>query len=162
MNCSLPGSSVHGFLYRSRILGWIAISSSRGSSWLRNQTRVSCVSCIAGGFFIAKPVGNQNNDLSGLDQDDILWKRKNINIYVNEIMTQELIYTSVKGQWGCIADLVSIKKIASDGPYWQGWRKKHLPELNRKKKESSFFLARAQPVNLGLLVCYGRPNFSPL
>jgi len=30
---------------------WVAISSSRGSSQPRDQTRVSCVSCIAGGFF---------------------------------------------------------------------------------------------------------------
>ena len=31
MNCSLPGSSVHGIL-QARILEWVAISSSRGSS----------------------------------------------------------------------------------------------------------------------------------
>ena len=37
--------------FQARILEWVAISSSRGSSWTRDQTRVSCVSCIAGGFF---------------------------------------------------------------------------------------------------------------
>ena len=42
---SLPGTSVHG-LVQARILEWIAISSSRGSSQPRDQTRVSCVSCI--------------------------------------------------------------------------------------------------------------------
>ena len=47
MGCSLPGSSVHGILH-SRILEWVAISSSRGSSWPRNQTQISC---IAGRFF---------------------------------------------------------------------------------------------------------------
>jgi len=31
MNCSLPGSSVHG-IFQARILEWVAISSSRGSS----------------------------------------------------------------------------------------------------------------------------------
>ena len=31
MECSLPGSSVHGIL-QARILGWVAMSSSRGSS----------------------------------------------------------------------------------------------------------------------------------
>ena len=45
--CSLPGSSVHGNL-QARILEEVAISSSRGSSRPRNQTRVSC---IAGRFF---------------------------------------------------------------------------------------------------------------
>ena len=39
-----------GFL-QARILQWVAISSSRGSFSLRNRTRVSCVSCIAGRLF---------------------------------------------------------------------------------------------------------------
>ena len=45
IDCSLPGSSVHG-IFQARILEWVAISFSRGSSWPRGQTRVSCVSCI--------------------------------------------------------------------------------------------------------------------
>ena len=44
MDYSSPGSSVHG-LFQARILEWIAISSSRGSSWPRNQTRLSCSAC---------------------------------------------------------------------------------------------------------------------
>ena len=42
MVCSLPGSSVHGIL-QARILEWVAISFSRGSSWPRNQTHISCI-----------------------------------------------------------------------------------------------------------------------
>ena len=42
---NLPGSSVHGIL-QARILEWVAISSSRGSYRPRDQTRVSCGSCI--------------------------------------------------------------------------------------------------------------------
>ena len=45
MDCSPPGSSVHGTL-QARILEWVAISFSRGSSWHRDRTWVSCVSCI--------------------------------------------------------------------------------------------------------------------
>ena len=41
------GSSAHGIL-QARILEWVAISFSRGSSWSRNWT---CVSGIAGKFF---------------------------------------------------------------------------------------------------------------
>ena len=41
VNCSPPGSSVHG-ISQARILEWAAISSSRGSSRPRNQTHVSC------------------------------------------------------------------------------------------------------------------------
>ena len=47
MDCSLPGSTVHGIL-KARILEWVAISISRGSSCLRDWT---CVSCIADSFF---------------------------------------------------------------------------------------------------------------
>ena len=50
MDSSPPGSSVHGIL-QARILQWVAISSSRGSFSLRDRTRVSCVSCIAGRLF---------------------------------------------------------------------------------------------------------------
>ena len=45
MGCSLPGSSVHGIL-QTRILECVALPSSRGSSWPRDQTCVSCISCI--------------------------------------------------------------------------------------------------------------------
>ena len=47
MDCSPPGSSVHGIL-QARILGWVAFPFSRESSWPRDGTRVSC---IAGRFF---------------------------------------------------------------------------------------------------------------
>ena len=45
MNHSLPGSSVHGIL-QARILEWVAIPFSRGSSQARDWTRISYVSCI--------------------------------------------------------------------------------------------------------------------
>ena len=45
MNCSPPGSSVHGILQAS-ILEWSAISYSRGSSWPRDWTCISCGSHI--------------------------------------------------------------------------------------------------------------------
>ena len=53
MDCSPPGSSVHGIL-QSRILEWVAMSSSRGSSQPKDQTQVSC---IAGRFFTTEPPG---------------------------------------------------------------------------------------------------------
>ena len=42
MDCSLPGSYVHG-IFQAGILEWVAISSSRRSSWLRDRTCVSCI-----------------------------------------------------------------------------------------------------------------------
>ena len=40
VDCSLPGFSDHG-IFQARVLEWVAISFSRGSSWPRDQTRVS-------------------------------------------------------------------------------------------------------------------------
>ena len=40
MDCSPPGSSVHG-IYQAGILEWVIISFSRGSSWPRDRTQVS-------------------------------------------------------------------------------------------------------------------------
>ena len=49
VDCSSPGSSVHG-IFQARILEWIAMPSSRGSSLPRDQT---CISpAMAGGFFL--------------------------------------------------------------------------------------------------------------
>ena len=45
MDCSPPGSSVHGIL-QARILEWVAISYNRGSSQLRDWTQDSPISCI--------------------------------------------------------------------------------------------------------------------
>ena len=50
MECSLPGSSVHG-IFQAKILEWVAISFSGGPSRPRNQTHDFCISYIAGRFF---------------------------------------------------------------------------------------------------------------
>ena len=42
MDCSLQGSSVHG-IFQARVLEWVAISFSRVSSRLRDQSQVSCI-----------------------------------------------------------------------------------------------------------------------
>ena len=53
MDCSLPGSSVHG-IFQARILEWVAISYSRGSSQPRDWTRVSCTACRLFTFWTTK------------------------------------------------------------------------------------------------------------
>ena len=42
MDCSLPGSSVHG-IFQARVLEWVTISFSRGSSPPRDRTQVSYI-----------------------------------------------------------------------------------------------------------------------
>ena len=56
MDCSLPGPSVHGFM-QARIQAWVALPSSRESSWASNPTGSSCASCSAGGLLTAEPPG---------------------------------------------------------------------------------------------------------
>ena len=53
MDCNPTGSSVHGIPW-ARILEWVAISFSRGSSQFRDQTKSHAV---AGGFFTNEPPG---------------------------------------------------------------------------------------------------------
>ena len=73
MDCSSPGSSVHGIL-QARILGWITMPSSRGSSWPRYWTQVSC---IAGRFFTAEPPGKPWNTS--------VWYPKDVNIHLSKL-----------------------------------------------------------------------------
>ena len=42
MDCSLPGSSIHG-IFQARVLEWGAIAFSKGSSWPRDRIQVSCI-----------------------------------------------------------------------------------------------------------------------
>ena len=58
MDCSPPCSSVHGdSLDKNTGVSCHALTS-RGSSQPRDQTQVSCVSCISGGFLTAEPPGS--------------------------------------------------------------------------------------------------------
>jgi len=59
MYCSPTGFSVRGVL-QARILEWVAMPSSRGSSQPRDRT---CVSCIAGGFFTTESPGKPSHVL---------------------------------------------------------------------------------------------------
>ena len=66
---SLPGFSVSGIL-QARILEWIAIPFSRGSSQPREQTWVSC---IAGRFFTVWTTGKTNQ---GSNPNPLHWKHR--------------------------------------------------------------------------------------
>ena len=54
MHCSPPGSSVHE-ISQARILEWVAISSSKWSSWRRYWTHISQSSALVGRFLITEP-----------------------------------------------------------------------------------------------------------
>ena len=56
MDCSLPGSSVHG-IFQARVLEWVAISFSRESSRPRDQTWVSRI--VSRRFYCRSHQGSQ-------------------------------------------------------------------------------------------------------
>ena len=71
MDCSLPGSSVHGIL-QAKILECVAISVSGGSSRPRNRTQVSC---IAARFFTNWATREATNFLLSSSQDSLYQTR---------------------------------------------------------------------------------------
>ena len=68
MDCSWPGSSVHGN-FQTRIVEWVAISSSRGSSPPRDRTLISCIS---GGFFTIEPLRKHFDSIAQFNYVNIL------------------------------------------------------------------------------------------
>ena len=81
LDCSPPGFSVHG-IFQAKILEGIAISFSKGSSWPRDWTYVSCISWIGGRFFTHWAI----REASWLEQRECereqwevkLWRRLNL------------------------------------------------------------------------------------
>ena len=65
MDCSPPGSSVHGILL-ARMLEWAAISSFRGSSELRTEPTSLTSPALAGRFFTTERPGKPKLPLSWL------------------------------------------------------------------------------------------------
>ena len=100
MDCSLPGSSVHG-IFQTRILEWVAISFSRGSSPPRDWT---CVSCIAGRF---------NNSAT---------REAPCLIYTSVTKRKEKVTCSQKTQWGSV-NRPSLPGTAQLSQWWC-----HIPE----------------------------------
>ena len=98
MDCTPPGSSNHRIL-QARILEWIAVSSSRGSSWPRDWT---CVSCIARGFCTAKPSGKLASVWVG---KHLLHKPLLFNLSMN-----------------CLPTLLSLKPSPPTSSFVFGWR----------------------------------------
>ena len=78
MVCSPPGSSVHE-ISQARMLGWVVIPFSRGSSLPRDWTHVSCV---AGGCVTAEPPGKSLVPSPGIKPGPPEFGAWNINHWV--------------------------------------------------------------------------------
>ena len=68
MDCSPPGSSVHG-IFQARILEWVTISLSRGSSWPRDQTLSLAFPALVSWFFTSWATG----EVHDLEQNLSMW-----------------------------------------------------------------------------------------
>ena len=62
IDCSLQDSSVHGILH-TRIMEWVVIQFSRGSSQPRDWTHVSCISCIGRDIYYWHHLGSPDQAL---------------------------------------------------------------------------------------------------
>ena len=83
MGCSPPGSSVHG-IFQARILEWLAMPSSRASSWPMGQTCICHVTCIGrwvfykNSWWMSRKESTCQSRRWGLDSwvGKIPWRRK--------------------------------------------------------------------------------------
>ena len=98
MDCSLPGSSVHG-ISQARILGWVAISFS--SIFLTHGANVCLVHCkqifyfFASRFFTTEPPGKS-------------YMYEYVCMYIFHIF----IHSSINGHFGCSHRLAIINNAA--------------------------------------------------
>ena len=90
MDCRSPDSSVRG-IFQARILEWVAIPFSRGSSQPRDRTRVSCT---AGRFFPTRATREEAYLVINMSKD--LFP---ISLWLNtEVFLRESIYSTIF--WG--------------------------------------------------------------
>ena len=87
LDCSPPGSSVHGIL-QARILEWVAVPSSRGSSWPRDPARVSMSPALAGGLFTTSTSWEAHAFWHWLSNIRSIWKA--CNNVIARLLTQTL------------------------------------------------------------------------
>ena len=91
MNYSPPGSLVHG-IFQARILEWVAISFSRGSSQPRDRTHSSCTFCSADELFTSEPPGKPGGKLSKRHKST--GKQLNTQYYKDPTIRSLVIYPS--------------------------------------------------------------------
>ena len=117
MGYSLSDSSVHG-LFQARVLEWVAISSSRGSSWSDNRTHISCLFCIAVGFFPSEAMGKPILSLS-LNN----WCRLSLDLARNKLDCLVKLSVNSACQGSPSVGLAACFLIAANpGTLGWGWR----------------------------------------
>ena len=87
IDCNPPGSCVLGTL-QARVLKWVVISFSNGSSWPRDRPRVSCT---AGGFFIVWATGKPSHlGNTYQNKDELLLHSRWVCVWLLSVMRDTL------------------------------------------------------------------------
>jgi len=89
MDCSPPGSSLHGIL-QARTLEWIAMPSTRGSSWPGIEPTSPASPALAGRFFTIEPSGNllvyKTHNPYYITDFKGPWVRKSVQMFLNSVI----------------------------------------------------------------------------
>ena len=118
------GSSIHG-IFRARVLEGGAISSSRGSSWLRDCTCIACVSCFA--RWIVKPLSHQRGSQSMWCPSKSVWRASKWVTYQGRLMhlimknyniwgTKSWLEPPIAPYWGSAVFCVTVRSIFHNSP----------------------------------------------
>ena len=116
MDCSLPGSTVHG-ISQARILEWVTILFSKGFSQPRDQTQVSC---IAGRFFTVWATREAHICMYICNtQDIIIYEQINISKGLRERCKRILAFLKFNilqfhvrlSPWQCVHALLVYEKL---------------------------------------------------
>ena len=85
-NCNLPGSSIHG-TFQARVLVWVVISFSRGSSQPRDRTWVSCVAGRCFTIWVTRGARVIINTLKLSFSASLLSQPKDLNVWLQSIIS---------------------------------------------------------------------------
>ena len=136
MDCSPPGSSVHG-ISPTRILEGVAISFFKGSSQTRDWTRISC---LAGAFFTTEPSGKQKVTLVIQNSLTLSDRAKDRNIfihfrdfYLGSVLWQILcqLFRETKTNRTVLSDGRHLLAKGRDGECREVWRRWRAPAERR-------------------------------
>ena len=147
---SLPGSSVHGIL-QARILEWVAVPFSRGSSQPRDQTQVSC---IASGFFTVWATREAQEYQKGY----VAYPFSNWSSRPRKWIRVSYIAGGLFISWAPISDLKSDKHMSY--LLWNSyWRKKWITFTKKKKKNSEKFQSYLSSCEGDIKLHYQQPKY---
>ena len=126
MDCSLPGSSIHG-IFQARVLEWVAISFSRGSSQPRDRTQIFC---IAGRSFTVWATGEALN-IHSMPVTALDHKKHETGLSAKSSQSQRRVKLANKSQ----DNVMRAQKRRAEN---QGWRlQPEMPETHGLGFENS-------------------------